>query len=433
MVRSIFQDTTVLYIEPELILSDQVSKILRTFFKKVIIATSGEDAYNIFISDYSTLKEIGLIITEIKLPNKNGLDVIKNIKNISSNVPFIVLSDQSESKYMIEAIKLGVSHYVLKPIEPIELLKQLEDSCTNIFQTQKLSNKEKELQEYINIVDKVAIVSTTDTKGIITYVNDIFCKTSQYTKDELIGHSHNIIRHPDNSKETFKELWSTIQNGNTWRGKLKNRAKDGSVYYVDSNIFPLFYDDNKTIKGYMGVRFLTTDIEIEKRNFKQKVLQNLIQQKSIICAYEESINNLKIENNYLQTKISQFENVDILHDKIQKEKSKNSRLMSQLESYEKQFETFINKNQEIVKKAKASELKAVDELKQIKVKYESAKIVMQNQQIELSKKENVIFSLQTRLEEYLKVIDNLKDVIKFKESQEKQPIQKEEVFYYDNI
>ncbi len=425
MVRRTFQDTTVLYVEPNQEINESVSKFLTTFFKKVYIAKNGKEGCEIFVKDFQSTKSIDFIISEIEMPVKNGLDMIKDIHLINESIPFVLLTDKSDSKYMLEAIKLGVSHYVTKPVELDNLLEQLEDICSQKFQLQKFINKEKELQEYINIINNVAIVSTTDTRGIITYVNDIFCKTSGYVENELIGKSHNIIRHPETPKEVFENMWKTIKQGLTWNGKIKNIAKDGSTYYVDANIFPLFYDDNQTIKGYMGVRFLTTDIEIEKRQFKQKVVQNLIKQKSIICAYESTIANLNAENKLLNNKVLQFENMDLFFDKLAKEKQKNLRLLSQLDAYEKQFEGIITKNQEIAIKAKQSEQKSLDELKSLKVKYESSKFTMANQAQEIEKKEKVIYTLQERIDEYLKTIENLQDVIKFKEKEQKDQINKE--------
>lgn len=425
MVRRTFQDTTVLYVEPNQEINESVSKFLTTFFKKVYIAKNGKEGCEIFVKDFQSTKSIDLIISEIDMPIKNGLDMIRDIHLINHTIPFVLLTNKSDSQYMLEAIKLGVSHYVMKPVVLDDLLEQLEDICSHKFQLQRFINKEKELQEYINIINNVAIVSTTDTRGIITYVNDIFCKTSGYTKDELIGKPHNIIRHPEMSKDIFENLWSLIKRGLTWNGKIKNMAKDGNTYYVDANIFPLFYDDNQTIKGYMGVRFLTTDLEIEKRQFKQKVVQNLIKQKSIICAYESTISNLNEENKLLNSKVLQFENMDLFFDKLTKEKQKNLRLLSQLDAYEKQFEGIITKNQEIALKAKQSEQKSLDELKSIKVKYESSKFTMANQAQEIEKKEKVIYTLQERIDEYLKTIENLQDVIKFKEKEQRDQIHKE--------
>ena len=115
------------------------------------------------------------------------------------------------------------------------------------------------LEEYKKAIDNSTLVSKTDSKGIITYVNDMFCKISGYTKEELIGKSHNIIRHPDMPKEVFKDLWKTIQNGKVWHGIVKNLKKNGDYYVVDATITPIF-DHNGNIIEYIAIRHDITPI-----------------------------------------------------------------------------------------------------------------------------------------------------------------------------
>jgi len=97
------------------------------------------------------------------------------------------------------------------------------------------------------------IISKTDLKGIITYVNTPFCKLSGYSKEELIGKPHNIIRHPDMPKEIFKTLWSVIEKGESFRGFIKNLRKDGKYYWVEAFIQPI-YNENGTKVGYISSR-----------------------------------------------------------------------------------------------------------------------------------------------------------------------------------
>jgi aerotaxis receptor len=97
------------------------------------------------------------------------------------------------------------------------------------------------------------IVSETDLKGNITYANRKFCEISGYTKEELIGKPHNIIRHPDMPKEAFAKLWSTIQSGQIWHGLVKNLRKDGQYYWVETEILPT-KDETNTITGYVAAR-----------------------------------------------------------------------------------------------------------------------------------------------------------------------------------
>jgi aerotaxis receptor len=105
------------------------------------------------------------------------------------------------------------------------------------------------------------IVSKTDLKGIITYVNRPFIEISGYTVEELIGKPHNLIRHPDMPEGAFADLWKTLQSGKPWRGLVKNRCKNGDYYWVDANANP-FWKDGKIV-GYMSLRTKPTRAQIE--------------------------------------------------------------------------------------------------------------------------------------------------------------------------
>ena len=123
-----------------------------------------------------------------------------------------------------------------------------------------------ELSEYetkMALVDKMCIVSETDLKGYITYVNDKFCEESLYTREELIGQNHNIVRHPDMPKEAFKLLWQTVGNGNIFNAPVKNRRKDGSPYYVNAAIGPVIGVNGKPVK-YIGIRYDLTSETYER-------------------------------------------------------------------------------------------------------------------------------------------------------------------------
>ncbi|MCF6207100.1 MAG: PAS domain S-box protein [Sulfurovum sp.] len=107
------------------------------------------------------------------------------------------------------------------------------------------------------------IVSSTDLKGIITYANRKFCEIANYTKKELTGKNHNIVRHPDMPKAAFKDLWETIQSGNEWPGIVKNLRKDGRYYWVYSHITPILNDAGE-ITGYTAARRPASQHEIEE-------------------------------------------------------------------------------------------------------------------------------------------------------------------------
>lgn len=122
----------------------------------------------------------------------------------------------------------------------------------------ELRRVEKKLNNYVALVNKSVITSSTDLAGNIIYASNAFCRVSKYEKSELIGKNHRIIRHPDMSEEIYKELWNTITHNQTWQGEIKNKAKDGSVYWVYAVISPDFDEEGERI-GYTAIRQDITD------------------------------------------------------------------------------------------------------------------------------------------------------------------------------
>ncbi len=249
------KDLTLLYVEDDKDTREITQLILETFFNHIIVAIDGEDGYQKYKEN-----DIDIVITDISMPKLNGLELCKKIRNDNIDISLIILTAHNEENFFMESIKVKIDGYLLKPID-FEELSELIYTVTRknkfLYESKKSMHLLKEYQEATNLA---CIVSKADTKGVITYVNDTFCNISGYQKDELIGKNHNIIRHPDNPKTIFKQIWNRIKKEKSpWVGIVRNMSKSGKSYYADSLIKPIL-DMDGNITEYISLRHDVTEI-----------------------------------------------------------------------------------------------------------------------------------------------------------------------------
>jgi len=131
-----------------------------------------------------------------------------------------------------------------------------------------MRNNQPITQHQIDYPDSMVFITKTDSKGVITYANDSFVEISGFSREELLGNNHNIVRHPDMPTWAFADLWATLQNGRPWRGLVKNRAKNGDHYWVLATISPII--EKHQVVGYLSLRKKPTQNEIKQAETQYK-------------------------------------------------------------------------------------------------------------------------------------------------------------------
>ncbi len=170
--------------------------------------------------------------------------------------------------------------------------------------------KEKLLQEYVSLIDKNIITSSTNIKGNIIYVSDKFCEISGFSKEELLGKNHRIVKHPDMPSSLYKEIWNTITQGKTWSGEIKNLKKDGGFYWVKASIYPTF-DSYANHTGYTAIRQDITDKKIIEEISITDGLTNIFNRRHFNETCPKMIHSAKRENELLS-----FLLLDVDHFKL---------------------------------------------------------------------------------------------------------------------
>ncbi|MEA3352395.1 MAG: EAL domain-containing protein [Campylobacterota bacterium] len=287
------KDINILYVEDDEKTRLSTTRILERFFNKVTVAVDGRDGLEKF-----TAGNFDIVFTDLTMPEMTGIELIREVKKIDPNIYVVVISANSDQMSFIETIKLGVKGYLVKPMDLTQFIETASSAVEYVNNKRNL----KILEQYREIVDQSAIVSKADPSGKITYVNDKFCEISGYTKEELLGKNHNVVRDPSVPKSLFKDMWNTIKAKKQWSGQVKNRAKNGSSYYVDALICPIL-DQNSDIIEYIGLRHDITEMINPKRQLLDTIKQT--HKPLLVMVKVEGFH--KLEHIYNQTIIDKLE------------------------------------------------------------------------------------------------------------------------------
>jgi len=274
---------TILYVENDKNTAKETLTLYNAIFKKVYYFNNGKDALELFKKYHH---EIDLTITNVETPILSGIQMVRFIRQNYGYEHAIMFSLQNTNDdILLKCLKLGAIDYIIKPILHQTHLGVLIKVLKPIHNSKKLYSMNQELEIYKKSADTQLLISKTNLEGIITYVNDNFCEVSKYSKEELLGQEHSIVRHKDTKNDVFKDLWHTIICGNNWSGTIQNKAKDGSSYYVVTSIYPIKDEYGKIIE-FMSFRQDITQYVKQTNNAKQLLKETKLNYSKV---YEESI------------------------------------------------------------------------------------------------------------------------------------------------
>ncbi|MEO6316738.1 MAG: PAS domain S-box protein [Chitinophagaceae bacterium] len=194
-----------------------------------------------------------IILSDHSIPQFSSNEALRIARLHSSNIPFILVTGNVSEEFAAGIIREGADDYILK-----DRMARLPAAIQAALVKRTTA---KEIYDYKAALDQAAIVAITDQKGSITYANDNFCTISGFTRQELIGQDHRIIKSGYHDSGFIKKLWQTIAGGDIWRGEFCNCAKNGSLYWVDTTIVPFLNKAGKPFQ-YLAIR---TDITERKR------------------------------------------------------------------------------------------------------------------------------------------------------------------------
>jgi PAS domain S-box-containing protein/diguanylate cyclase (GGDEF)-like protein len=277
-------DLKLVLVEDDIDLLNKLGRILKREVSDLKLFSSAFDALI-----HVQKEKPDVIISDIKMSNMNGLEMVDKIRTIYPDVPVIIASAFNDTEFFQKAIKLKVENFVIKPIDIDKLLEDLKEIKNKQIIQEGYLSRGKLLEEYKDIVDRSNYISKTNLKGQIIYVNDKFENLTGYKLEDIKGKSHSIMRHPEMRKSFYERLWKTILNKGTWHGVIKNYSKSGEVFYVETTISPILDKDDNIVEFISISNNITQLVQNKKELQKQLITDRLT----------KIYNRLKLKNDLL--------------------------------------------------------------------------------------------------------------------------------------
>ena len=212
-----------------------------------------------------------IVVTDIRMPVMDGIRMATEIKALEPDAFIIAVTAHSDTPYLLNAIEIGISNYVLKPIDYKKLFAAIDRCVGSLELKRQVELQNQRIRKLSRAVEEnPCSIIITDRQGIISYVNPVFTALTGYSSDEAIGRNPRILKSGQVPSETYEELWSTITAGRQWRGEFLNRKKNGELYWESASISPIVNDQGE-ITNFVAVK---EDITERKQVFEQIEILN---------------------------------------------------------------------------------------------------------------------------------------------------------------
>lgn len=277
---------SLLYVEDEPVTRDAVCALIRRRFPKLDISTAENGREGV-----ARFRELSpdLVITDVKMPQMHGIEMSRVIKGESPATPIIVTSAHSDMDFMIEAIEIGISRYVMKPIDKDKLFQAIRDCVTGIVLKRRVEEQQRFIDKLKSAVEQgPSMVVIFDASGAIEYVNPKFTEVTGYTLEEIVGEPLRFLDPEAASPTLSKELWGALNEGRTWSGELESRKKSGESYWESVSIAPM--QASEGVAQFVAVK---EDITAKKEAQRQIELLN--------TRLEERAKDLEVANKELES------------------------------------------------------------------------------------------------------------------------------------
>lgn len=394
--NSFLKKLNILFIESNTEDREHFSNILYKFFNNVVVCSNGKEGIDSFLEKRQEYF-VDIIICDKTLEDITGIEVLKKIREIDSEIPFIITSPKIEVDDLLIAIKYKATDYLSKPVNGKDMIFCIERVCHNKYHERLKLLMQQDLEELRAVINEVALVSKTDLEGNITFVNSYFTEITGYSQDEIIGQNRLILKDENTSVSLYKDLLEKVKAGIVWEGKLKNISKTKEEYYVYLTVLPIYDKKNSNIIEFMWISFLTTEAELEEKEFKKRVVKNMYENRRINTESRQKIDEL-------MNQISGYSNIKTL---LNEEKKRKAKFTNQINFYENELKVMEEKIKEISEKASQKIKQVVSAEKEVREKKDKAIFLLNDVTIELENKNKKVKKLTKELSTQMNLIKKL--------------------------